>query len=688
MVAQAGTGQQSMNAGELAPDLAGRVDIKQYYSAGLRYLNVEPIAQAGFRNLFGTRRLMLSSAVAAPRFFRLKRSRTESFHIGISPGRLEIFKDLALVASVSIPAITATIAAEAVIYAEADTIGIFHRDLASVRVVRMNDATWTVDAWPYERIPDVDYGGNYVKTADVWTLTLRWPADPIDIVIGLSVDDEDTTSVQVGMDVNQATAAVWNGFADRIRQALEALPSLGPSITVTHNSAADRTRDFVITFGGVLTGQEYDLTARVTNTSEAAILPAHSQIGDTEGEPAVSASRGWPGFAVLVQNRLLYAALRSKPSGLLFSQTGEYFNVNIETQRADGAKLEAIRTNSVEEILHVEDSKYVLIFTDEKEYFITDRVIEREKPLNIVKTTENGLARGTVPVEIENRIYYVGQRGGVLFSTAYDDIASAFTARMESLLAFHLVEDIVMTALQRGSESTDAARFWMLRSDGRLIGATVIRDQEITGFFEYSVGAPVRSVSVDATNRLWLVVQRPDGLAYEFLSPDTYLVSSVLRTADGAGNVTGLHHADGATVYAETAGGYTIGPFTVAGGGIATGWPGDTMTVGEWVAPVWESMPRVKVNRDDSIVRRPGRIHTLHANVIDTNSIAIGANGTAPLDVPLLTTADPVDAPIPGKTQLVTLSGIPGVKLDTTAVITQSRPGRLRVRDVTFEEKL
>ena len=103
------------------------------------------------------------------------------------------------------------------------------------------------------------------------------------------------------MDVNQATAAVWNGFADRIRQALEALPSLGPSITVTHNSAADRTRDFVITFGGVLTGQEYDLTARVTNTSEAAILPAHSQIGDTEGEPAVSASRGWPGFAVLVQ---------------------------------------------------------------------------------------------------------------------------------------------------------------------------------------------------------------------------------------------------------------------------------------------------------------------------------------------------------------------------------------------------
>jgi hypothetical protein len=45
-----------MNAGELSEDLSGRVDIKQYYSAGLRFLNIEPVAQSGFRNLPGTRR--------------------------------------------------------------------------------------------------------------------------------------------------------------------------------------------------------------------------------------------------------------------------------------------------------------------------------------------------------------------------------------------------------------------------------------------------------------------------------------------------------------------------------------------------------------------------------------------------------------------------------------------------------
>ncbi|NDV87040.1 hypothetical protein GTW51_10035 [Aurantimonas aggregata] len=686
MVARPGTGQQSMNAGELAEDLAGRVDIKQYYSAGLRYLNVEPIPQAGFRNINGTRRIGLSTASAAPRFFKLKRSRTESFHIGIAPGRLEIFKDFVLVAIVSIPAITAPIAAEAGIYAEADTIGIFHKDLESVRVLRESDAVWTVDSWPYERIPDVDYGGVYAQTSDVWIVYIRWAEDNDARVVTLTVDGETTAPVTTTGDDGLID---YPAFAAELQAALEDLPSLGVGVTVTAaNSAGGNSMEATITFGGDFTGAEYDLSAQIVNTSEASALAAHSVIGDTEGEPAISASRGWPGFATIIQDRLLYAALRAKPSGLLFSQVGEYFNVNTEAQRADGAKLEAIRTNSTEEILHVEDSKYVLLFTDEKEYFITDRVIERDKPLNIVKTTENGLARGTVPVEIENRIYYVGQRGGVLFSTAYDDISSAFTARMESLLAFHLVENIVMTALQRGSENTDATKLWMLRADGRLISATVIRDQEITAFYEYSVGAPVLSVSVDASNRLWLVVQRADGLAYEILSPDTYLFSAAVKVSNGAGVVTGLHHANGATVYAETASGYTIGPFTISGGAIATGWPGETMTVGEWVAPVWQSMPRVKVNRDDTITRRPGRIHTLKVNVIATTSIAIGANDTPPIDVPLLTTADPVDAPMPAKTQLVTVAGIPGTVLDTTAVITQRRPGPLRVRDVTFEEKL
>lgn len=685
MVAQKGTGQQSMNSGEFAPDLAGRVDIKQYYSAGLRFLNIEPVAQSGFRNLPGTSRISLATASAPPRFWRLKRSRTESFFVVLLPGRLDIFKGLVLVAQVPISEITVDIQREAQLYLEADTIGIFHRDLQSRRVVRVNDGTWAVDLWPYEKIPDVDYGGDYVKTADVWEVFFRW-ADGVQLIAAnFIVNGEETGSISYA---NESGSTTGPAFANQVAAAISALPSLGPGVTAVWSDTPGSNSNMVtVTFGGALTGEEYELSAQVLNTSDASSLAAHKDVGETAGEPAISVSQGWPGVPAIVQDRLVYAALRAKPSGLLLSRTAEYFNVNIESIRDDAAKLEALRTNAKEEILHVKDSKYLLVFTDEAEYFASNREIKREEPLNFVETSRNGLSRGTWPVEIENRIYYVAQRGAVLFSTAYDDVGQAFEARMESLLAPHLIDTIVMTDLQRGTDDSDAPRLWLLRSDGRLVGASVIRDQDITAFFEYDVGGPVRSIGVDPSNRLWLCVERSGGYAYEVMNSGSYLVSSVALTADGNGRVTGLHHAEGATVYAET-GGYTIGPFTVSGGAIDTGWPSAAMVVGEWVAPRWESMPRVLVTGDDKIVRRPGRIHTLKVNVMNTTSIAIGANGTPPRDQVLLRTSDPVDQPMPAKTQLVTAAGIPGVKLDTTAVISQIRPGPLRVRDVTFEERL
>lgn len=698
MVARPGTGQLNVNAGEMSPEVSGRVDIKQYYSAGLRFLNTEPIAQGGYRNMAGTYRVGLVGTATAPRFWRLKRSRTESFLVGLLPGHLDIFKDLTRVAQVSVPEITSDIQEDATLYLEGDTIGIFHRDLGSKRVLRIADDNWTVDNWPYQGIPDVDYGGVYAKTDDVWTIYIRW-AENRPVVLQAIVDGETTAGAALAVDAADASPAQWDTLAAGLQTAIRDLPSFGPGVTVTNTAGttgANGERIFTVVFGGDYTGVEYEFSAQVISSSEVAALAVHSQIGETAGEPAISDSRGWPGVVTIVQDRLCYAALGSRPSALLFSQTAEYFNVNIKTARTDGAKLEAIRTVSAEEILSVYEGKYLLVFTDEAEYFATNRAISRDEPSNFLRTGENKLARGSTPFEIENRIYYPGQPpendpaagGNVLFSTAYDDISQAFTSRAESLLAPHLVETIVETAIQRGTNDTQSTRLWLRRADGRLVGASIIRDQDITAFFEYAVGAPIRSVGVDAQNRLWLTVERPDGLTYEILNEGSYLFSSVPGTSNAAGIVSGLHYPDNTTVWVETAAGFVEGPFTVTSGAIQTPYASTTMTVGLWFPPRWESMPRVLVTGDNRIIRRPGRIHTLDINIIETTSIAVGANGGAPKDVSLLRTTDPVDAPMPPKTELVTVAGIDGFMDGTTAVVTQVRPGPLHVRDITFGEKL
>ncbi len=55
MVAGPGSPYRSANAGELSPEAAGRADVKQFYSAGLRFKNVEPVPLSGFRDMGGSR---------------------------------------------------------------------------------------------------------------------------------------------------------------------------------------------------------------------------------------------------------------------------------------------------------------------------------------------------------------------------------------------------------------------------------------------------------------------------------------------------------------------------------------------------------------------------------------------------------------------------------------------------------
>ncbi|MDZ7822588.1 MAG: hypothetical protein U5K75_00115 [Ahrensia sp.] len=110
---------------------------------------------------------------------------------------------------------------------------------------------------------------------------------------------------------------------------------------------------------------------------------------------------------------------------------------------------------------------------------------------------------------------------------------------------------------------------------------------------------------------------------------------TIITTTDLAGLVSGLPFADGAKVYA-VADGYVLGPYIVASGAINLRDAYVDVEVGFWEPPVYESMPSVLVGQNDEIVRRPGRIASVYLDIIDTTSIAVGANNSAPEDIDLV----------------------------------------------------
>ncbi|MCJ9697388.1 hypothetical protein MOV76_38235 [Rhizobium sp. PRIMUS64] len=680
--------KSSVNAGQLSRDLAGKVGIKQYYSGALQMLGVEPIPQSGFDLLPGSAYVGAAASVSA-RMGALKTSATRSYTMVVTAGSVDIWRnDRVKVATVALPLVTLAMLPDLAFYGEADTFGIFHPLLPrGLRLLRnaTNDTLWTLSEWPFDPIPDVDLGGTYAKTDDVWQLFVRWATGVSVLQMTCSVNGVSTAAVILGNTPDAASPAEWDNFAANLEDAIEDLAGMSSGVVVHYDGIlGDKYRGFTVTFGGTLSGEEYDFDAAVVSTSEASALVGHKTIGKTAGEPLISNSKG--GFAGmdLYQDRAVYYAPSGKKAAIAQSAVGEYFDLNIEGQADSAARLDALRTQTSEVVRHVLDNTYLVVLTDQAEWFASNRTVKRNEPMNFVRASEIGSKANCKPVVLDGKVYFVSPDGGKLYSAVYDAVGTTYVPAPENDLNQDLVEDMKRQVVQRKIGSTTSNRLWILREDGRLICCVVNKTQEIMAACEWPVagGGLVVELAVDGQEQVWIIVNRSGQVSIEMLEEQgvNLFRQAYSVTTDLTGHASGLTALEGKQVWAEIAGDIH-GPFTVSAGAIETGKPSSAAKIGIWQAPRYESMPYVRVNPDDSVVRRPGGVKALKLYVMDTTSLAVGANGGAPKDVSLNRTSEDLTLPKAAYTGHVVVTGLIGACMDPTAVITQVRPGRLRLRD-------
>lgn len=569
-----------------------------------------------------------------------------------------------------------------------DTALLWHPDLETWRLMRRGaDHEWAYGVAPWDAVAEVDLGGTYAKTDDKWEVFVRWAATTRpDLYLNLIVDDEETGAVSLlEGDSNLA------GWADRIETAILALPSMKPGVTVTQSSGT-KLIVLTITFAGDNSGAPFDLSSQIVNTSDASALATHLAVGETAGEPIMSAARGWAAAAVFFQDRLVMGGFRSKPGALAASRTGEYFDFNIKSASPAAAIVANLGTDGAERIQHIHQSRHLMIFTDAAEYFISDRVIERTQPINFVRTSPIGAHADADIVEVDSEVYFLSRDGELLYAAEYDDVSTQYKPLPVSLLASHLVRGCRDLALQRADAAADATRLHLLRGDGGLIEAVVLRGEKVLGFCEWATEGTVESAAVDRANVPHLIVRREQAggpvLFVETLEEDLLLDCAETRSLDPpAAIVADLDDYEGATVWA-VADGHAVGPFDVdVAKSITLPLEASEVTIGRWTPPLVETLPLIKVLAPGVVQLRPGRIHTVRAQILDTTSIAIGANGRPPREVGLYRAGMPADAPLAPQSRRVAAEAIPGFSEAPTAVFTQLRPGRLRVRSWTLEAR-
>lgn len=588
-----------------------------------------------------------------------------------------------------------------------DTMLLYHLDVPSARIVRDgSDELWVLDLQPFTNIPQVDLGGQYGnQVVDVWRVYIRHPEQTpeelettfaskynygVNLQVSFNVNGEETEPVGTGGAV-VGNRPDWDAFAVAVKAAIEALASVDPGITVSA-VAGIGAGEVTISFTGANNiGSANTLTAQVANTAEAAATASHMQTGKAGGEPLISAGRGWASCGQFYQDRLVVGGFKGKRGALLASVTGDYFNGNIELQAATGAILTNLDTDGAERIQALARARHLVIFTSDGEYYISDRVLSRTAPPTIVNSSRNGSAPGIPIAESEGSLIYVSRNNTLIYAATYNDIATSYESAPINLLASHIASDAVDLARQKAAEATDADRLWLPRIDGTMTLGTMLRGESVTAFTRWHTDGLVRSVIVDGKNVAYLLVERQVAgvaeLHFERLEMGLLFDDAIEQTfGPPVTHVTGLAAHNGAQVWA-IADGYVEGPFTVAGGAIDLAYPSAHVLVGRWTPAIADTLPLPSEINDKVVLRRPKRVHTVKLDLVDTTSVAVGANGRPARNVALARVGDPVDTPLAPVNRTISVTGLVGFSADGIVRITQTKPGRLAWRGITIEAR-
>lgn len=584
-----------------------------------------------------------------------------------------------------------------------DTMILTQQSWAPQQIMRQgNDWEWNIQTALFAGTPNYDFGDVvYVNgvaeqallgfvnfDSQLGTGTPPYPAGGVSFTI--TVNGQTTPPMQ------NASTATWGATQAAMQAAINALPGVGSgAVVAAYGTPALNFVQFTVTFAGVNAGKTYAISGTALNKSDAAITSSILTQAVAGGEPLMSSARGWPGCCALFQQRLLLGGFLGAPNAILASQAGNIYNLDTTLTLSTGPMLLVLDTLGNETILDLHIGRTLDIFTSRGEYWMQPGVLATTSTPLIVYSTNNGVAPTVAPIENEGATIYTHPNQGALLEYRFDYAQQNYASTNISVTSSDLVQGVSDNAFRPQVQSVDTGDLYLVKADGDAVLLSLLRSEQIQAYSGVITDGAFLAVGVNGRFETGFAVQRQvNGQPVQFFerltTGQTLDSAQFVAVSAGAATIAGLSDFVGATVWALVDG-YHQGPFVVpASGVIALAFPvlaNGTATVGRWTPPVVKTLPVPREIAPGVVSRRPCRVHTVRAYVVETTSIAIGANGSQPFDVPLqffggAADTPPMSAPYTG---WIACEGIPGFSDDGIVEITQTRPGLLKVTALVVE---
>lgn len=580
--------QRSFTAGELAPSLRSRVDIAKYSNGLALCENFIVRSQGGVYSRGGTLFVgEVGDSTKRARLIPFAFNTEQTYVLVFEHLKMRVIKNGGYIETApGVPYVLVTTYTEAELprlyfTQNADVMTICHPSHDTADLNRITETNWTLVA------------KNYASSVTAPTIS-----GIVAVGAGAGANNKTYTYVVTKVDANG------------IESLASASSSLNtPSLSVTAGiqltmSAAPGTGEHYRVYkdpsnGSGVYGWIGD--TKVATFEDYNIAPITSDAPPEDRQPFTGANNK-PSTVTYYQQRQLLANTNNEPQTLFATQTSNYLSLRTSNPtRDDDAVTMTIAAKQVNEIRHMLALDSLIILTSGGEWKLTEGQDQVLTPSTVgVKPQSFNGASWVPPVIINSTALYVQEKGGRIRDLGYEYAADKFVGNDMSILSEHLFEGYQIEEMAFAAEPYGI--LWCVRDDGKLLGLTYQREQQVWGWHQHDLGGIVESVAVigeDNRDALYMVVKRViDGSTVRYIermeprfitAPETtWCVDSGLRyTGAPATVISGLDHLEGEDV-AVVADGNEVTGMTVSGGSITLPRAASIVTVGLPYTPAIE----------------------------------------------------------------------------------------------------
>ena len=415
---------------------------------------------------------------------------------------------------------------------------------------------------------------------------------------------------------------------------------------------------------------------------------------------AFSETTGFPRACAFYEQRLVFAGTTSQPQALFFSVAGDFENMT-ESDTDSSAMNYTIGSNQVNRILYLASARSMVVGTTGGEFVVrasgTDEPIT---PTNIqIKQQATYGSADVQPVQAGSYTLFVQRAKRKLRELGYVYDTDAYQAVDLTILADHVSENgLVELAYQQEPFSL----VWATTGDGRLIGMTYRREEQVVAWHQHKLGGTftsggttynhgfVENIAVIPgelnQDNLYMVVKRTINGAtrryVEILSDidfgtdiqDAIFVdSSLTYSGSSTSSLSGLDHLEGQTVSVLEEGAAHPDK-TVASGSIST----DRATTKAQVGLGYTStLKTVRLEAGSASGTAQGKIKKIHSVIIRffrTVGCSVGTSLDNTDTIPFRDSSDPTDTAVPLFTGDKTIEAQPSWDTEGSIVVKQTQP--------------